>query len=61
MLYSRACEILSNKEKSDVFYKERAVWIQELTNDIAKIGFIDNFEEKDVNIKDLYEYNLYNN
>lgn len=27
---------------------------------IAKVGFIDNFEEKDVFITDLYERNLYN-
>lgn len=27
-------------------------------DEIAKVGFIDNFEEKDVFIKDLYERNL---
>ena len=30
------------------------------TNSIAKVGFIDNFEEKDVFIDDLYEQDLYN-
>ncbi len=55
MEYNRVFEILKNKEKADVFYNERPVWIQELDNDIAKVGFIDNFEEKDVFIKDLYE------
>lgn len=61
MKYSRVYEIINNKEKTNVFYNERPVWIQELTNNIAKVGFIDNFEEKDVYIEDLYEDNLYNN
>lgn len=54
--------ILNNKEKFDVFYDERPVWIQGIneTNDVAKVGFIDNFEEKDVYISDLYEKNLFN-
>lgn len=54
--------ILNNKQKSDVFYNERPVWIQGIddSNDIAKVGFVDNFEERDVYIEDLYERNLYN-
>lgn len=56
----RIYELLKNKQKSEVFYDERPVWIQEINNNIAKIGFIDNFEEKDVLIDDLYEKNLYN-
>lgn len=52
--------ILDNKEKSDVFYQERPVWIQGVNNNIAKVGFVDNFEERDVFIEDLYERNLYN-
>ena len=55
MEYNRVFNILKNKEKTDVFYNDRPVWIQELNNNIAKIGFIDNFEERDVNINDLYE------
>lgn len=55
MEYNRVFNILKNKEKTDVFYNDRPVWIQELNNNIAKIGFIDNFEEKDVYIDDLYE------
>ena len=55
----RAYELLNNKEKVDIFYNERPVWIQELSDNIAKVGFIDNFEEKDVYIEDLYEGNLY--
>lgn len=54
--------ILNNKEKCDIFYDERPVWIQgiDTSNDIAKVGFVDNFEEKNVYIEDLYEKNLYN-
>ena len=57
---SRVNSILSNKEKFDVFYDDRPVWIQGVNNNIAKVGFIDNFEEKDVFISDLYEKDLYN-
>ncbi len=48
MNLERINTILNNKEKCDVFYDERVVWIQGINNTIAKIGFIDNFEEKDV-------------
>ena len=47
--------ILNNDEKGDVFYNNRVVWIQGINNNIDKVGFVDNFEEMDVNIKDLYE------
>ncbi|MCI8444189.1 MAG: small, acid-soluble spore protein, H family [Clostridia bacterium] len=47
--------ILKNEEKCDVFYQQRVVWIQGVNNDMAKVGFVDNFQEKDVPIKDLYE------
>ncbi len=57
---ARINSILSNKEKCDVFYEDRPVWIQGVNDNIAKVGFIDNFEEKDVFINDLYERNLYN-
>ena len=54
--------ILNNKEKSDVFYDERPVWILGVDEkrDVAKVGFVDNFEEKDVYIEDLYEKDLFN-
>lgn len=58
MELNRINSILSNKEKTDIFYGDRSVWIQELSQDKAKVGFIDNFEEKDVFIKDLYERQL---
>lgn len=51
----RIFEIINNKEIKDVYYDDRPVWVQEVNNNIAKIGFIDNNEEKDVYIKDLYE------
>lgn len=57
---SRIHSILANKEKCDVFYDDRPVWIQGVNDNMAKVGFIDNFEEKDVFIQDLYERNLYN-
>ena len=45
MKYERVQDILNNKEKIDIYYNDRPVWIQ----------CIDNFEEKDVFIEDLYE------
>lgn len=39
----RVHQILDNKEKCDIFYEERPVWIQELSSHVAKVGFIDNF------------------
>ena len=54
----RAYSILDNKEKCNVFYQDRPVWIQEVSDNVAKVGFVDNFEEKDVFIHDLYERNL---
>ncbi len=58
----RIHSILNNKEKCDVFYDDRPVWIQGLDDkeSVAKIGFVDNFEEKDVYIQDLYEKNIFN-
>ena len=57
MKLERLSQILNNDEKFDIFYNDRPVWIQELDsgNQTAKIGFVDNFEERDVFIKDLYE------
>ena len=56
----RIHSMLNNNEKTDVLYNERPVWIQGVNENIAKVGFIDTFEEKDVFIQDLYERNLYN-
>ena len=51
---NRINHILNNDEKCDVFYENRCVWIQGVNDQMAKIGFVDNFE-KDVSITDLYE------
>ena len=58
MELNRINSILSNKEKVDIFYGDRPVWVQELNNNRAKIGYVDNFTEEDVYIKDLYEREL---
>ncbi len=58
MDFERVHAILNNKEKCDVFYMENPVWIQEINDNIARVGFIENNIEKDVYIKDLYERNL---
>ena len=58
MEINRINSILKNKEKTDIFYGDRPVWIQEISQDKAKVGFVDNFEEKDVFIKGLYEREL---
>lgn len=51
----RVYEIVNRKEISDVYYKNHPVWIQELNNDMAKIGFMDKNEEIHVNVENLYE------
>lgn len=56
----RITEILQTKQLNEVFYDEKPVWIQEVNDDIAKIGFMDTHETKDVYIDDLYESDLYN-
>ena len=51
----RIHNILNNNEKIDVFYRERPVWIQSICKNTATVGFVDNFEEANVLIDDLYE------
>jgi len=58
MNIARVNEILGNKEKCDVFYEDKLVWIQEVVNEVAKVGFIDGSEDMDVSVEDLYEENL---
>ena len=55
MKKQKANQILNSKQKIDVFYNNRPVWIQELNDNIATVGFIDNFEEMSVDVEDLYE------
>ena len=60
MNIKRINEILKNKEKCDVFYEDKPVWIQEIKDNTARVGFIDGSGDKDVYIEDLYEDSLYN-
>ena len=55
MNYKRASEIVSHEKICDVYYGEKAVWIQEVENNMARIGFMDGSNEKSVKIEDLYE------
>lgn len=52
---SRIFEIMQSKEIKDIYYNEKPIWIQEVNNDVAKIGFIDGTNDKNVYIEDLYE------
>ena len=60
MDYKRARDIVGNKEIVDVFYNEQPVWIQEVNDNIAKIGYVNKNVTQDVYLEDLYESNLYN-
>ena len=55
----RITQILNQKNLNEVYYNQRPVWIQELKDNVAKIGVMDTNEEKDVYIEDLYERDLY--
>ncbi len=52
---NRIYEIMENKEIRDIYYENRPVWVQEVNNDVAKIGFMDDQVEKDVFVEELYE------
>jgi len=56
----RIHEILKNKEKCDIFYEDKPVWIQELKGNMVAVGFIDGSGDVDVHVEDLYEDNVYN-
>ncbi|MCL2354697.1 MAG: H-type small acid-soluble spore protein [Oscillospiraceae bacterium] len=55
----RIFQIMNNPSKHDVLYDNRPVWIQEIKDNLATIGFLDGGNEKDVYIEDLYEPELY--
>lgn len=55
MEISRANTILDTKEKCNVWYDNRYVWIQSISGDTAHVSFIDTFVEEDVLISDLIE------
>ena len=58
MNIKRVVEIVNNREICDVYYMKHPVWIQEVNNEVAKVGFMDIDKEKYVNINDLYEKTL---
>ena len=55
MNLKRVHEIVNNREICDVYYQKHPVWIQEIQNNIAKVGFMDINQEKNINVEDLYE------
>lgn len=54
----RINQIMNTSGIDEVYYNGRPVWIQNVENDFAQVGFIDSFEEKTVPILDLYEKKL---
>lgn len=59
MNIQRINEILKNKEKCDIFYEDNPVWIQEVKDNVATVGFIDGSGDRDIYIEELYEDNAY--
>ena len=60
MDYKRAKDICYGKNITDVYFDNEPVWIQELNDNVATVGFINKAVTKDVRVEDLYEKNLYN-
>lgn len=58
MNINRIFEIMQSKEIKDIYYDEKPIWIQEVNNDVAKIGFMNGDKDRNVYIEDLYEKNL---
>ncbi|MCL2382637.1 MAG: H-type small acid-soluble spore protein [Oscillospiraceae bacterium] len=55
----RIFEIMNNPGKHEVLYDSKPVWIQEINDNLATIGFLDGSKEKNVYLEDLYEPDLY--
>jgi len=55
----RIFEIMNDPSRYDVLYDSKPVWIQEVNDNLATIGFLDGSSEKNVYIEDLYEPDLY--
>lgn len=55
MEYARIHEILKNKDIQEIYYEDKPVWVQELKNNVATIGFLDGSSDRDVYIEELYE------
>ena len=58
MNIQRVNEILNSDEKFDIFYGDKLVWIQDVNEKIATVGFVDGSGDKSVNISDLYEASI---
>ena len=54
----RIYEIFKNRQICDIYYNDNPIWVQEVQDNIAKIGFLDG-SQKDVYIEELYENSLY--
>lgn len=55
----RIFKVMQNQYQHDILYDERPVWIQEVHDNIATVGFLDGARDKDIYIEDLYERDLY--
>lgn len=55
----RLFNILKTKQIHDIYYNDEPIWIQEINDDIVKIGFLNGQPEEDVYIEDLYEKEVY--
>lgn len=53
----RITNILKGYDIKDIYYKNEPIWIQELHDNVATVGFLNSTECKDIHIKDLYEKN----
>ena len=52
----RIYEIINNKEKVDIEYESKPVWIQNIeSTEQVRVGYIETFEDNVVDIKDLIE------
>lgn len=52
----RIYEIVNNKDKVEIEYESKPVWIQNIeSSEKVRVGFIESFEEDVVEIKDLVE------
>ncbi len=55
MKKERIYEIVKNKQIEEIYYHDEPVWVQEVKDDVATIGFLSHPEVKDVYITELYE------
>lgn len=51
----RLSEIMNDASIKNILYNNEHVWVQEVRNNMATIGFLNGCQEREVDIKDLYE------